>query len=311
MLKANEIEKFNELNLKERIFTIRGFQVMLDSELAELYEVETKVLNQAVKRNKQRFPDHYRFQLLENEKNELVTNCDRLSKADKSLRSQFVTLENLRGKHSKYLPYVFTEQGVAMLSAVLRSQVAITISIQIVDAFIEMRKFINSNAQIFQRLDRIEVKQVETNHKFDKVFSALETHEDIPKQRIFFDGQVFDAHKFVSDLFSSVKKSIVIIDNYIDVTIIAYLSQLPKNIKVKIITSTISIKLKLDLEKFANQHFPIEIKIFKKSHDRFVIIDDKDVYHLGASLKDLGKKWFAFSKMDKVALDILNKIEQI
>ncbi|MDA3838813.1 MAG: ORF6N domain-containing protein, partial [Candidatus Delongbacteria bacterium] len=227
MVKANEIEKLNELSLKERIFTIRGFQVIVDRDLSKLYKVETKALNQAVKRNLIRFPEHYYFQLSTTEKNELVTNCDRLS--------------NL--KHSNNPPYVFTEHGIAMLSSVLRSNTAAEISIKIVDTFVQMRKFLTTNAQIFQRLDRVELKQIETDNKFEQVFNALETHEDIPKQRIFFEGQVFDAHKFVSDLFSSVKKSIVIIDNYIDVTIIAYLSQLPKNTKVKIITKSISTKL--------------------------------------------------------------------
>jgi hypothetical protein len=306
----NKIEKFNELGIKDKIYSIRGFQVIIDTDLAELYGVKTKRLNEQVKRNIDRFPKSFCFQLSTEEVDSLRFQIGTLE-TQKSLRSQFATLENQRGRHTKYLPNVFTEQGVAMLAGVLRSETAIKISVEIIESFIEMRKFINSNANLFNRVGLLENKQFENEQNFKKVFDQIESKDIIPKQGIFFDGQVFDAHKFVSDLFSSVKKSIVIIDNYIDVTIIAYLSQLPKNTKVKIITKSISTKLKLDLEKFANQHFPIEVIIFKQSHDRFVIIDDKDVYHIGASLKDLGKKWFAFSKMDKAALDILNKIEEM
>ncbi|MCK4978757.1 MAG: virulence RhuM family protein [Candidatus Delongbacteria bacterium] len=170
---------------------------------------------------------------------------------------------------------------------------------------------INGDRITHQRFKELEYEVKHLQDKVNDLSESINSNEVILNQDIFFEGQVFDAHKFVSDLFSSVKKSIVIIDNYIDVSILAYLSQLPKNTKVKIITKSISRKLNLDIEKFEKQHFPIEIKIFKQSHDRFVIIDDKDVYHIGASLKDLGKKWFAFSKMDKTALDILNKIEEI
>ncbi|MBN2856870.1 MAG: ORF6N domain-containing protein, partial [Candidatus Delongbacteria bacterium] len=174
-MSKNDVVKFDENFLKDRIYSMRGFQVMLDRDLAELYGVETKVLNQAVKRNKERFPENYRFQLSDIEKDELVTKCDRL--------------DNL--KHSTYPPFVFTEQGVAMLSAVLKSKIAVDISIKIIDAFIEMRKFIQSNAQLFQRLDRVELKQIETDQKFEKVFDALESKDRIPDQGIFFGGQIF------------------------------------------------------------------------------------------------------------------------
>lgn len=192
-----------------------------------------------------------------------------------------------------------------MLASVLRSKKAIEISIQIVDAFISMRKFINSNAQIFQRLDRVELKQIEADSKFDKVFTALENHDDIPKQGIFFEGQVFDAYKFVSDLFRSAKKSVTIIDNYIDNSVLIHLTEVKKNVKVKILTKSISEKLKQDIIKYEKQYFKIETKVFKKAHDRFIILDDDRVYHLGASLKDLGRKLFGFSKMDNVALKLL------
>ncbi|MDA3887174.1 MAG: ORF6N domain-containing protein [Candidatus Delongbacteria bacterium] len=286
-MKKNELEEFKELNLKESIFTIRGFQVMVDRDLSKLYKVETKALNQAVKRNLIRFPEHYYFQLTTVEKNELVTNCDRLS--------------NL--KHSNNPPYVFTEHGVAMLSSVLRSNTAAEISIKIVNTFVQIRKFINSNAQIFQRLDRVELKQIETDSRIDKVFSALENKDNIPKQGIFFDGQIFDAYNFVSNLFKSAKKSVTIIDNYIDNSVLIHLTEVEKNIKVKILTRSISPKLQQHIKKFEDQYFPLTLKIVKNYHDRFIIIDEKEVYHIGASLKDLGKKIFAFSKMEKTALN--------
>ncbi|HQP70786.1 MAG TPA: ORF6N domain-containing protein [Clostridiales bacterium] len=291
------------------MYSIRGYQVMLDSDLAKLYGVETKVLNQAVKRNVERFPENYRFQLSGIEKDELVTDCDRLNKANNSLRSQIVTLENLRGKHSKYLPYVFTEQGVAMLAGVLKSEAAIRISIKIIDAFIEMRKFIQTNGQIFQRIDRVELKLLENDQKFEKVFDALESKDRIPDQGIFFEGQVFDAYNFVSDLFRKAEKSIVIVDNYVDDTVLVHLTKVKKGIQVNIVTKSISDQFMLDINKFEDQYFPIEVKVSKDIHDRFIIIDDEVLYHLGASLKDLGRKLFGFTKMDKSGLRLLEKIK--
>ncbi|HQO10756.1 MAG TPA: ORF6N domain-containing protein [Clostridiales bacterium] len=305
----NEVEKFDESIIRDRIYSIRGYQVMLDSDLAKLYGVETKVLNQAVKRNVERFPENYRFQLSGIEKDELVTDCDRLNKANNSLRSQIVTLENLRGKHSKYLPYVFTEQGVAMLAGVLKSEAAIRISIKIIDAFIEMRKFIQTNGQIFQRIDRVELKLLENDQKFEKVFDALESKDRIPDQGIFFEGQVFDAYNFVSDLFRKAEKSIVIVDNYVDDTVLVHLTKVKKGIQVNIVTKSISDQFMLDINKFEDQYFPIEVKVSKDIHDRFIIIDDEVLYHLGASLKDLGRKLFGFTKMDKSGLRLLEKIK--
>jgi len=197
----NEVEKFDESIIRDRIYSIRGYQVMLDSDLAELYGVETKYLNRVMKRNSERFPLSFCFQLSEIEVN--------------SLRCQFVTIKNEgRGHHRKYLPYVFTQEGVAMLSAVLRSETAVKISIMIIEAFVAMRKFVQVNGQIFQRLDRVEVKLLENDQKFEKVFVALESKDRIPDQGIFFEGQVFDAYKFVSDLFRRAEKSIVIVDSY-------------------------------------------------------------------------------------------------
>ena len=192
---------------------------MLDSHLAELYGVETKVFNQAVKRNINRFPDYFRFQLTSDEW-ELLRSQNVTLESSENLRSQNVTIEDRRGKHRKYLPYVFTEQGVAMLSSVLRSETAVKVSIQIMQAFVGMRKFIAENASIFQRLDRVELKQLETDEKFDKLFDALQKNDLQPKQGIFYDGQVFDAYVFAADLIKTAKKSIILIDNYVDESVL-------------------------------------------------------------------------------------------
>ncbi len=278
--------------IQNRIFTIRGQQVMLDRDLATLYQVETKVLNQAVKRNIKRFPDSFRFQLSENEKSELVTNCDR-----------FQTL-----KHSTALPYAFTEQGVSMLSAVLKSDRAIEVSIKIIEAFVAMRRFIASNSLIFERFERIEQRLSHHDDNFNKIFKAIEDKHIKPEQGIFFDGQIFDAYLFVNDLIKSAKKSITLIDNYIDETTLTLFAKVP-DIEVTIYTHTINKQLKLDYQKYQAQHQNITLKTFKNAHDRFLIIDGTEVYHIGASLKDLGKKWFAFSKMEKESLRILERLE--
>jgi hypothetical protein len=288
-----ELEKFEE-SIRNKIYSMRGYQVMLDRDLAELYRVETRILNQAVKRNKERFPDEFCFLMNNTE----VTKW----------RSQIV-MSNRVKIGLRWKPYVFTEQGVAMLSAVLKSSIAVEISIRIMKAFIEMRKFIQANAQVFQRLDRVEVKLLENDQKFDKLFNALESNELKPKQGIFFDGQIFDAYKFVSDLFRRAQKSIVIIDNYIDDTVLLHLTAAAKGVKVRIFTKSISDKLALDIQKFSSQYFHIEAKVFTLAHDRFIIIDDKDVYHFGASLKDLGKKWFGFSKLEKSDMELLIRLK--
>jgi len=305
-MSGSELVKYEEI--QSRIYAIRGVQVMLDNDLAEFYGVEVKRLNEQVKRNIERFPEEFMFQLSAEEYNLLRTQNATLEKWD-SLRSQNATIEGRRGQHSKYLPYAFTEQGVAMLSAVLRSETAVKMSIQIINTFVAMRRFIGSNALVFQRLDTLEIKQLETDKKMERVLNAIESKEVQPKQGIFFDGQIFDAYKFVSDIFRSAKESIVVIDNYLDDSVLAHLSKRKKNVKVLLITKNISASLALDVKKFNAQYLPIEIKEFNNSHDRFIIIDDKTVYHFGASLKDLGKKWFAFSKMDIGAVEMLMRLE--
>lgn len=302
---ANDLISTN--NLKDKIYTIRGLPVMLDEDLAELYDVETKQINRAVKRNIERFPSNFVFQLNETEYEIMWSQI-----ATGSLRFQNGTLENKRGKHRKYLPYVFTEQGVAMLSGVLKSDTAVKVSISIMNMFVLMRRFISTNAQVFQRLDNVERKQLEfqikTDDNFEKVFTAIEDKSFQKKQGIFFNGQVFDAYKFVSDLIRSAKNSIILIDNYVDDSVLTLFTKRNKNVDVIIYTKEITKQLSLDLVKYNSQYPQITIKEFNDSHDRFLVIDNKEVYHIGASLKDLGKRWFAFSKFDKDALKIMERL---
>ena len=279
--------------IQSQIVTIRGMQVMLDSDLAKIYGVSVKRFNEQVKRNAKRFPVRYRFQLTNEE--------------EKDLRSQFATSSFHGGR--RYLPYVFTEQGVSMLSAVLRSDTAIKISIQIIDAFVEMRRFLISNESLFQKIDRIENKQLEYDEKFDVLFKALDKNKLNPEYGIFYDGQIFDAYTFASNLIRSAEKSILLIDNYIDDTVLEMLGKRKRNIEVIIFTKKITSQLKLDLQKYNSQYPKILIKEFARAHDRFMVIDDKTIYHIGASLKDLGKKWFAFSKLDFDVVDILSRMK--
>ena len=307
----SEFDIIKTEDIQNRIYTVRGIQVMLDNDIAEFYGVKTGRLNEQVKRNIGRFPEAFMFKLSETEFNDLKSQF--ATSSEKPLRSQIAILkneaDNQRGLHRKYLPCAFTEQGVAMLSAVLRGETAVKVSVQIMSAFVAMRRFMLSNAQVFQRLGTLELKQLETDRKLDKVLTAIESREIQPRQGIFFDGQVFDAYQFVSDLFRTAAKSIIIIDNYIDDTVLTHLGKRNKNVKVTIFTRAVSRQLALDIKKFNEQYPPVEVKEFNNSHDRFLIIDDKTVYHFGASLKDLGKKWFAFSMFDKEAINILSKLD--
>ncbi|WP_276089155.1 ORF6N domain-containing protein [Pedobacter sp. JY14-1] len=292
-----EIQKVFEIEgIQARIFTIRGKQVMMDRDLAELYGVETRALNKAVGRNLNRFPDRFRFQLTSDE--------------FKGLMFHFGTSN--RGGTRK-MPFAFTEQGVAMLSALLRSELAVNVSIQIMDAFVEMRMMISQNAPIFQKLDFLEQKQMimerkqlKADENFEKIFDALQSVNLKPKQGIFYDGQVFDAYTFVADLIRSAEKSIVLIDNYVDDTVLRMFAKRRNGVSLCIYTKRDSI-LALDLAKYKAQYGAIDVKEFKNAHDR-LIIDGREVYHIGASLKDLGNKWFGFSKMEMSAVDILRRL---
>ena len=278
--------------IENSILTLRGIQVVIDKDIATLYGVETKYLNQAVKRNADRFPLSFRFQISEAEFEELVTNCDR-----------FKTL-----KHSSSRPYAFTEQGVAMLSAVLHSPSAIQISVKIIDVFVRLRHFVTENADVFRRLDRLEIKQLESDIKINKVMSLMEKQAVIPNQGIFYDGQIFDAYLFVTKLIKGATKEIVLIDNYIDETVLTLLDKRESEVIATIYTKAIDRQLRLDLQRHNEQYSPIDVRLFGKAHDRFLIIDDS-VYHIGASLKDLGKKWFAFSLMrDLDPQELIQKI---
>ena len=280
-------------NIEPLIKVIRGQQVMLDKDLAMLYGVETKVLNQTVKRNIERFPNDFRFELSREE-------C---------LRSQIVT-SNGRGGN-RYSTYAFTEQGVAMLSSVLRSKTAIEVNIQIMRAFVSMRHFMVNNASVFSRLETIEYHQLEmqqhqqeTDKRIDEVFRRLDEGNAKPKQGVFYNGQVYDAYTFVSDLIKSAKKRIVLIDNYVDETVLTLLDKRDNNVSAIIYTQQISRQFQLDIDRHNAQYAPIDVETFRLSHDRFLCIDD-DVYHIGASIKDLGKKWFGFSKMEILTPDEL------
>ena len=297
--------------IQNLIYSIRGLQVMLDTDLAEMYEVETKYLNRAVKRNIERFPEKFRFQLTEKDLANLRCQFGTSSLQLQNLTSQFLS-STYGGR--RYLPYVFTEQGISMLSSVLKSKTAIEVSIRIMDAFVEMRKFIFVNAEIFQNLKNIKQEQlyhkIESDKKFERIFRALEDKSIKPKQGIFYDGQVFDAYVFVADLIKAAKESIILIDNYIDESILQLFTKRSANISVTIYTKNISKVLKQDLGKHNAQYSEIRLVEFTKSHDRFFIIDRNQLYHFGASLKDLGKKWFAFSKMDMNVMKIISMLNE-
>ena len=296
---ANSDQLPEVIDIKPMIRVIRGQQVMIDRDLALLYGVETRVLNQAVKRNIERFPNDFMFQL---------------SKEDiEILKSQNVT-SSWGG--DRRLPYAFTEQGIAMLSSVLKSQTAVDVNIRIMRAFVSMRRFIATNAQLFQRLETIEYHQLEmkqhqevTDKRIDEVFKRLDANIP-PIQGIFYDGQVFDAYRFVSDLMRKAKRSIVLIDNYVDDTVLTLLDKRESGVTATIYTQRISSQFQLDVDRHNVQYPPIEIKQFNKAHDRFLLIDD-EVYHIGASIKDLGKKWFGFTLMrDITATELINKIKE-
>ena len=294
--KMNELVIDNQ-TIQNKIYTIRDTQVMLDKELAQLYSVKPTRLREQVKRNIKKFPKDFMFELTENEVDFMVS------------QNAIPSKQHLGGS----LPLVFTEQGVSMLATILKSDTATEVSINIMRTFVNMRKFLLSNASIFQRLDRLETKQIQTklesDEKFNKLFNAIEEKSTPQKQHIFYDGQIFDAYLFVSDIIKSAKKSIKLIDNYIDESTLVLFTKRDANIETTFYTNIISKQLQLDLKKHNEQYEQIEIKKFDLSHDRFLIIDERKVYHFGASLKDLGKKWFAVSKMDINSFEMMEKLK--
>ena len=289
----------SEVTIKNLIYVIRGQQVMLDSDLAELYQVETKVFNQAVKRNMERFPKEFCFQLAREEYN--------------SLRSQIVTSKGKGGR--RYLPYVFTEQGIAMLSAVLRSDIAIQVSIKIMNTFVEMRRFMANNSLVLNRINEIEVKQLiyqkDADEKFDKIFTYISEHEEV-SQKIFFEGQIYDAFSPLTELIAKAKTEIVLIDNYVDVGTLNILAKKRENVKAQIYTVKRTRLSPTDINNFNQQYPVLGVDYTEEFHDRFLIIDGILAYHVGASLKDAGKKCFAINKIEDRAniIDILNRIKK-
>lgn len=283
--------------LQRKIYFIRGLHVMLDRDLAELYAVKTIRLREQIKRNSKRFPEDFTFQLSDDEVEYLVS------------QNAIPSRKHLGGT----LPYVFTEQGVAGISGVLTSDRAIAVNISIMRTFVEMRSFLAANGGLFQRLESLEKRQIvheiKTTEQFEKVFDALGTKNPNYIQGIFFNGQIFDAYNFINDLFRQAKSSIILIDNYIDDSVLMQLAKRPNGVSATILTKSISKQLIQDLQKYNAQYPPIIIREFDQSHDRFLIIDSDMVYHIGASLKDLGKKWFAFSRLDASALTIMERID--
>ena len=288
--------------IESTIHNVRGLQVILDADLASLYGVETRVLNQSVSRNVNRFPIEFMFQLTKEEYDNLT--------------SQFV-ISSLHGGR-RALPYTFTEQGIAMLSALLRSDTAVQVSINIMNTFVSMRRYIADNRNIIKRLENIEHRQISyettTDGKIDQLLNAIEDKNETKSQAIFYDGQVYDAYIFVSDLIKSAKSEIILIDNYIDDSVLTLLSKREAGVNAiiyrsgKITDPKKEKQFQLDLQRHNAQYPKITIKTFNKAHDRFLIIDQAQVYHFGASIKDLGKKWFAVNKMEMPAQDILGRL---
>ena len=281
-------------DIRNMIYTFRGKQVMVDRDLADLYQVQTKRLNEQVKRNLGRFPEEFCFRLSNEEKNELVANCDRFEKL----------------KHSTSNPYAFTEQGIAMLAVVLKSDVAVEVSVKIMNSFIEMRKFLLSNQELFSRLDRVELKQLETDRKLEEVFNYMANNTEV-KQNIFFDGQIYDAFRFIVSIIQKANKELILIDNYVDVNTLNILCKKNKGVDINILTAGkggLSVK---DITKFNAQYPKLSVKTTTDFHDRFLIIDKTGVYHIGASIKDTGKKSFGITKIEDKDLiqSLINKVK--
>ena len=304
MEKSKEIISLDANEIKNRIFTIRGKQVMLDSDLAELYGYEVKKLNQQVKRNVERFPEDFMFQLNKDE-------------VPDSLKSQIVTLNergNKRGLHLKKLPYAFTEQGIYMLSTVLRGELAVKQSIYIMRAFREMRHFIANNAALFDRISKVELTQLEfqkhTEERFDKIFEYIGDQKET-RQKIFYDGQIYDAFSLLIELIQKAEQEIILIDGYVDVSTLNLLAKKNAGVSVTIYTFTKTKLTAQDVATFNSQYPQLEVKHTNIFHDRFLILDGKTVYHIGASLKDAGKKCFAVSEMKDAGRSLMKKLAEV
>ena len=286
-----------ELNIENMIYEIRGKQVMFNSDVARLYNVETKVLNQVIKRNINRFPEEFCFQI----------TIEELEKV--SSRSHFVTLNksnNYRGYNIKYLPYVLTEQEIMMLSGLLKSDIAVKVNVQIIDAFVKMRKYISANLIEQDNMKNMLIKHDNEIKLLQESFSKLEEKEKI--NHIFYEGQIYDAYSLLIDIFKEAKKEIIIIDNYADKSILDMITNL--NVKVIIVTKKFNLLKDIDIKKYNRQYHNLKVIYSDKFHDRFIILDKKVLYHSGASYKDLGNKCFAINKIkdDEYLENILIKI---
>ena len=333
----NEI---STLQIEKKIFVIRGVQVMIDRDIAELYGVETRILNQAVKRNIERFPEEFMFQLNDEEfekwKSQIVIsnfgkdNWMSQFATSTSSRSQIVTLNTDQNKDVNLIsqfvisswggirkpPFVFTEHGVTMLASVLKSETAVKASIQIVKAFVSMRHFVQSNSQIFAELKLIREHQLETDvhlkesdKRIDQLFTLMDKYNVNDTQGIFFQGQIFDAYAKFESFIQSAQKEIILIDNYVDLTVLQRLAKKKKGVNIIIYTDPKTKLTSQDIQIFNTQYPTITLNYTTKMHDRFMIIDNKVLYHIGASLKDLGKKCFAFEILDAAFIpDILKNI---
>ena len=291
MDEKKELLVINSKTVQNLIYTIRGQQVMLDSDLAELYGYEVKRLNEQVKRNINRFPEDFMFRLTEEE-------------IPERLKSQFATLNengNRRGLHIKKLPYVFTEQGIYMLATVLRGELAEQQSIYIMRAFREMRHFLANNKLMFERIKSIELKQLEyqkySDEKFDEIFHYIADHEE-SEQKIFFSGQIFDAFNLFASIIRQAEREIVLIDGYVDIDTLNILSKKKEGVKTIVYTFPSARITKKDVETFNAQYSELVIQRTTEFHDRFLILDGNIGYHIGASIKDAGKKCFGINKIE-------------
>ena len=306
VLSQNQIEtpvvEIVQPAIEKLIYVIRDKQVMIDSDLAMLYQVETGALNRAVKRNIKRFPDDFRFQLTVEEYENL--KC----------QSGISSLNENGYGGRRTLPYVFTEQGISMLASVLHSDIAINVSIGIMRAFVEMRRFIANNALLFERISNVELKQLEyqkqTDEKLEQIFEYISEHEEA-SQKIFFDGQIYDAFSLIVSLIQKAEKEITLIDGYVDVGTFNLLAKKNEGVSVTVYTHQRTRLSNIDVANFNAQYPTLEVKYTSVFHDRFLILDGKTAYHIGASLKDAGKKTFGITLIndESITKDILQRLE--
>ena len=299
----NEIAIHNSEWIKDKIYTIRGEQVMLDFELAEIYGYETKAFNQQVKNNIERFDEDFRFQLIDDEFNEIL-RCKN-STSNEILRSKNLTSKTENRGGRRYMPYAFTEQGIYMLMTVLKGELAVAQSKMLIRMFKEMKHFIQNNANIFAEINTIKQNLLETNvhqkeadKRIDELFTLLDKYNVEEKQGIFFQGQIFDAYAKFESFIAKAKKEIILIDGYVDLSVLERLSKKQSGVNVTIYTDPKTKLTAQDVQKFNAQYPTMSVKHTTKMHDRFLIVDGKTLYHIGASLKDLGKKCFAFELLE-------------